>query len=1435
MPQQKIGKYEVLDRIGRGGMGTIFKGHDPVLNRAVALKVISTDIEVTDELRARFYREAQACARLSHPNIVTVYDMGEDDGRLYIVMEYLEGEELRHVITQRKALALDDKLAIMVEVCDGLHYAHQKGVVHRDVKPSNIMLLRNGHVKLLDFGIAQIAAAESDLTRTGLIMGTIRYISPEQVRGRADHRSDIFSVGAVFYEFLSFRLPFTGKDPMQVLEQLRTEDPLPLTELDPTIPPELAAIVERAMRKDPAERFQDLAKMRAELEVVQRGFAEALQQVRGRVRRQLVQIRELRAALSERIGRPTDEVAIPVLDERARLGAMQALEREAVGAIDALRVKIARADSFAPAFQRGTELLEAEQFVDAIMEFEAIVAEMPEHARALDALEKARGRAEEHRRQQHAAELIRNARAALDEGGYALCLEILEQAAEIPPSAEAALEIDRLRQAAGEARLRERVRAEEAGDRAAQGRRTAAAAEAEPHAPAIWNEAVAKSAEAQAALAQEQYAKAAETFAAATALYHQAENQAREARRRLRERARAEEAGDRAAQGQRSAAAAEAERHVSAIWNEALAKSAEAHAALAQEQYGRAAETFDAATALYGQAESQAREARRRLRERARAEEAGDRAAQGQRSAAAAEAERNAPAIWNEAVAKSAEAQAVLAQEQYAKAAETFDAATALYRQAESGARDARLAQRDRVEQARLILAESRRSALAADATSKAPSDWKEAEASAASGEAAFAREAYTEASRAFDQGVTLYGRAEEHAREAIRALETARGDAEKERQAAALARRAASDAHASKYAAESLKAGESTEAQASAAFSRQEYASASSAFAEARRQYTAAAQMASVAADAEARRVDAMMRDARRLLESGDAAACLRQLAAVVVLRPSHPAAEELRQKADQSQVAAARSAEPTDQDETTVVPTVLVEPPTELLKTPAAPPVAAEPRTVMVDASDAPTVFAESQARPRKWPDVEPARKIPDATVLGPAIPRDAAVLAGSVELRPRRAAPRVGDIGSRRDHPRRLLKTGAFAVGGLATAAIAIFYLLPSSSPPVSPPVKVVTPTPQPVPPRPAQEVAPPPQIVPPTVSPPPQQAAPPQSAAPPVAVARPGAPPVEPVKERDSQSKQQAKREAEDREAQAKRDAEAQTRREAEVREAQAKRDAEAQVRREAAVREAQAKRDAEAQARREAAVREAQAKRDAEAQVRREAAVTEAQAKRDAEAQAKREAEAREAQAKREAEAQAKREAEAREAQAKREAEAQAKRETEAREAQTRIANLRSESEQSLNRMAAWRDQALKAEADRLAKNLFDAARTKHAEADQLASRQDFAAANRAYQEAAGKYSEATLRAQFVREARAQADDAKARMLAEKQRARQDSPDFKAALAEEKQGAALYEQLDFRQAAERFRAAETLFTTAQEQGQLKQPNPAPRRSRPAGPG
>src|SRR5262245_8978397 len=269
MPEQ-IGKYHIIERIGRGGMGTVFKARDPVLDRMVALKVISSEGDVTEELKQRFYREAQACAKLSHPNIVVVHDLGEDSGQLFIVMEFLDGQELKYLIEQRR-LSLEEKLSLMVQVCDGFHFAHQNNIIHRDIKPGNIFVLRNGQVKILDFGIARIAAGtDPGLTRTGLIMGTLRYMSPEQARGRVDHRSDIFSIGAVFYELLGGRPVFDSPDPMEILEKMRSEQPVPLAELDPTIPPELASLVERAIRKDPAQRFPDLGQMRAQIEGIRR-------------------------------------------------------------------------------------------------------------------------------------------------------------------------------------------------------------------------------------------------------------------------------------------------------------------------------------------------------------------------------------------------------------------------------------------------------------------------------------------------------------------------------------------------------------------------------------------------------------------------------------------------------------------------------------------------------------------------------------------------------------------------------------------------------------------------------------------------------------------------------------------------------------------------------------------------------------------------------------------------------------------------------------------------------------------------------------------------------------------------------------------------------------------------------------------------------------
>ena len=204
-----IGKYRVVGTIGKGAMGEVYKAKDPLLNRYVAIKTIAPALAADPDFRRRFQREAQSAAQLNHTNIVTVFDFGEEDGLTYMAMELLEGRDLKDAVRSRD-LRLGDKLSVMEQICDGLAFAHAKGVVHRDLKPGNIHLQPNGQVKILDFGLARLG--ESDMTKTGTVMGTPHYMSPEQVRGqKADARSDVFSLGAVFYEMLSHHRPVRGR------------------------------------------------------------------------------------------------------------------------------------------------------------------------------------------------------------------------------------------------------------------------------------------------------------------------------------------------------------------------------------------------------------------------------------------------------------------------------------------------------------------------------------------------------------------------------------------------------------------------------------------------------------------------------------------------------------------------------------------------------------------------------------------------------------------------------------------------------------------------------------------------------------------------------------------------------------------------------------------------------------------------------------------------------------------------------------------------------------------------------------------------------------------------------------------------------------------------------------------------------------------------
>jgi serine/threonine-protein kinase len=253
---QRIGKYTILERIGRGGMGFVYKAIDPILKREVALKCMLRDLSGDEELRNRFSREAQSAGGLRHPNIVTIYDLGTDEfGSPFIAMEFLTGTDLEQIVKNHVDLELARKLDIIIQTCKGLGYAHSKGIIHRDIKPANIRLLENGDVKILDFGIAKIAA--SHFTRTGMVMGTPHYMSPEQIRGeKVDGRTDIFSLGVVLYELLSFRKPFAGDNPTAVLFKIIHSEPDPLVRDNFEAPEGLEKVVLRALAKKAEDRYQ---------------------------------------------------------------------------------------------------------------------------------------------------------------------------------------------------------------------------------------------------------------------------------------------------------------------------------------------------------------------------------------------------------------------------------------------------------------------------------------------------------------------------------------------------------------------------------------------------------------------------------------------------------------------------------------------------------------------------------------------------------------------------------------------------------------------------------------------------------------------------------------------------------------------------------------------------------------------------------------------------------------------------------------------------------------------------------------------------------------------------------------------------------------------------------------------------------------------------
>ncbi len=261
---KQIGKYEILQEIGKGGFGLVFKGRDPLIKRLVAIKTCISDDE---KFRARFYREAEIAGRLDHPAITTVHDFGTEGETPYLVQEYLSGEDLHQIIRRGDQVPPQRKVEYLLEIARALEYAHSQGVIHRDIKPSNIRILEDQRVKVMDFGIAKLTHATTQLTQGGMTLGTAAYLPPEMLKGaEVGPTGDIFSFGVLAYELLTYRLPFIADNVSALLHKILYKHPPPIAESWPQCPADDAAIVSKCLRKDPRKRFSSFGEVVSALE-----------------------------------------------------------------------------------------------------------------------------------------------------------------------------------------------------------------------------------------------------------------------------------------------------------------------------------------------------------------------------------------------------------------------------------------------------------------------------------------------------------------------------------------------------------------------------------------------------------------------------------------------------------------------------------------------------------------------------------------------------------------------------------------------------------------------------------------------------------------------------------------------------------------------------------------------------------------------------------------------------------------------------------------------------------------------------------------------------------------------------------------------------------------------------------------------------------------
>lgn len=413
----RIGKYEITGILGRGGMGLVYRAFDKTLGREVAIKTLTEGFAGDAEMLQRFYREAAKTGMLKHPNIVTVYDLGEQDGFPYIVMEYVAGDTLDRIIQSKRPLTLPSKLTVIQQVCHALGYAHQNEVIHRDVKPANVIVQPDGSVKLLDFGIAQQIKQDRGLTRTGNVIGTIHYMAPERLKNHAfDGRSDIFSTGVMLYQVLAGELPFVGED-YAVIQKLLNEPYPPLTNFVRDYPADLDPILARAMAKAPEDRYASAEEMASEIS----GVSDQLKKE---------QVVEMFGQAERLVGDGDYPRAREVLLRVAKLDAQHVGARQLMVAVQQNLAQRQRAAQSQQLRSQAEEAAIEKRFADALSCLEQALKLDPSSLELAAAVHGMRDRKE---RYEQVERYLRNAERARCSGEFETAQAVIAKAIELDP------------------------------------------------------------------------------------------------------------------------------------------------------------------------------------------------------------------------------------------------------------------------------------------------------------------------------------------------------------------------------------------------------------------------------------------------------------------------------------------------------------------------------------------------------------------------------------------------------------------------------------------------------------------------------------------------------------------------------------------------------------------------------------------------------------------------------------------------------------------------------------------------------------------------------------------------------------------------------------------------------------------------------------------